>query len=108
MSDLSKKVLYESADRFADVFEKSAPMVIGGAAAFIGIASLTHSFMKSQDRYREIKQRELQEKQLKEKRRKSSKDKWVGMIEPRAHVGVVQSMFANRTGHTNTWGGRRY
>ena len=106
----SNKILKEVddlAEKWATYTEWGAYGFIG-AAAFIGIAAMLDSYMNNQNRHRMYKQQRIQERKLREKTEKDLEHRRVGIVAPPGHAGIVQKLFDNRIGHTNTWGGVRY
>ena len=91
-----------------DLTEKYALKTIAGTAAFIGVAAVTDFIMDKNDEKKLEDQQIKQEKQLKKKREESLKYRRSSLGQVSAHAGLVQEMFNQRKGHSNTWGGVRY
>jgi hypothetical protein len=79
-----------------------------GAAITIGAASVIDLWM-TVDEYNDARKAELrQERNLERQRRKDMEYRWAGLTNHHNYDGLVQKLFEQRIGHTNTWGGRRY
>lgn len=90
--------------------ETSKNMQVGIAAAvgIIGTSSIVDAGLSAGQHKDMLKQKRIQEHQLKKKTTKSNEYKYMGMTAPPSNPGLVQSMFNQRSGHSNTWGGRKY
>lgn len=109
ISDLNNKLM-ETAD-----WGRTAGLV---AVGIIGVASVVDTANKYSQKSEQRKQERIQEKNLRRKTDRALEDRYLGMggpvpsnadfVQPSSNVGLVQSLFGNRTGHSNTWGGTRY
>jgi len=108
---IGKKKILEKADNLAEYWSKSSKWVtygLVGAVATIGVASVLDGANKANERARMYKQQRIQERNLQKKNENSNQYRYMGMTNPSNNVGLVQGMFNNRSGHSNSWGGRRY
>jgi hypothetical protein len=90
--------------------ETSKTMQVGITAAvgIIGVSSVVDAGLSASHRRDMLKQKRIQEHQLEKKTNRSNDYRYMGMTAPSSNPGLVQSMFNQRSGHSNTWGGRKY
>lgn len=109
--NVAKDAIFDHAESLGDYWKQSprwAKYGLVAAAATIGAASLLDNLNDRRDRAETYKQERIQKKNLQRKRENSNDYRYMGMTDPGTNPGLVQQMFNQRSGHSNTWGGKRY
>lgn len=77
----------------------------------IGAAGILDMYNDYKEKNEEKKQVKTQEKNLRRKKEKLYEDRYLGYGAPAplpSQVGLMEDLFNDRIGHTNSWGGNRY
>lgn len=102
------KWLQNTSDYFVDKFGQHGPKVGFMVAAVVGTATVADLIMDGQDSRRAKSQQLKQERRVRKQQDEMKNTRMEQAIRQRQAEEMAQTMLANRTGHSNTWGGRRY
>lgn len=101
MSAGERKAL-ERANKVMDFSRKYGNNLLIGTGVALGVATVADHLMDKSDESRARIQQVKQEKQFEEQIKKAN------MPPQLDHVGLAQQLWNSRSGHSNTWGGRKY
>jgi hypothetical protein len=128
--DKESKIISEKAAKIGDTLASKLSREIPdfgtklaiGAAITVGAATILDTIMSTQDRWRGHKQQRIQQRDYEEQEADYAKYKTEAynyQLEPEipleqqrqvldTYAGLPQHLYSQRTGHTNSWGGRKY
>lgn len=109
--EILKGAVNQLSSKMTELTSKYGAEMIVGAGFTIGAASTIDYMMKKSNKKKVKKENIRQERKIRDKNKLSIDQRMqsIGHEEQYGYQeGLVQEMFSNRKGHSNSWGGRRY